>query len=183
MLEQAGAKTPPVVVFGDGKEYWVADGFHRVKAAIGASLEKIACQVHKGTLDDAKTYSGVANWFHDLQRIREDRERGVTAVRNGDLFYVQITRPAGCDGKKRQEMIENAAKRRRILDVLSQAQGLCQELTEVEISAVTAGWTSEGMRAWERAARESAVQLRLFAAKLGSARVATKRAAAKRKKG
>jgi len=32
-----GVEFPPITVFFDGKEYWLADGFHRLGAALGAS--------------------------------------------------------------------------------------------------------------------------------------------------
>lgn len=35
---RAGAVFPPVVVYFDGEAYWLADGFHRVKAARGAGV-------------------------------------------------------------------------------------------------------------------------------------------------
>jgi hypothetical protein len=37
----AGMKFPPVVVFYDGENYWLADGFHRVKAAYAAGFDSV----------------------------------------------------------------------------------------------------------------------------------------------
>ena len=44
-----GADFPPVVVFYDGTSYWLADGFHRIRAAEQAGRDEIACEVHQGT--------------------------------------------------------------------------------------------------------------------------------------
>jgi uncharacterized ParB-like nuclease family protein len=41
----SGAAFPPVTVYYDGENYWVADGFHRVKAASAAALDSIECEV------------------------------------------------------------------------------------------------------------------------------------------
>ena len=40
-LYRHGTKLPPVVVFFDGADYWLADGFHRVLAARAAGRTKI----------------------------------------------------------------------------------------------------------------------------------------------
>lgn len=37
-----GAQFPPIVVFHDGSDYWLADGFHRLDAANKAGLDTIA---------------------------------------------------------------------------------------------------------------------------------------------
>lgn len=36
---QAGIKFPPIVVFSNGIDHWVGDGFHRVEAANEAGLD------------------------------------------------------------------------------------------------------------------------------------------------
>ena len=53
----AGAIFPPVVVFSDGSAFWLADGFHRLKAHREAGLAEIACEVRDGTQRDAVLYS------------------------------------------------------------------------------------------------------------------------------
>jgi len=54
----AGAKFPPVTVFYDGTDYWLADGFHRVKAAYAAEHDMIECEVHQAR---SKRRSGTAS--------------------------------------------------------------------------------------------------------------------------
>ena len=53
----AGVKFPPVVVFYDGENYWLADGFHRVKAAYAAGFDTVRCDVHQGTIEEAQWYT------------------------------------------------------------------------------------------------------------------------------
>ena len=71
----AGAVFPPVVVFYDGKDYWLADGFHRFHAANGA--EQLAAEVKQGTQRDAVLFSVGANASHGLRRTNHDKRRAV----------------------------------------------------------------------------------------------------------
>ena len=73
----SGAIFPPVVVFFDGKEYWLADGFHRVEAAGGAGREAIDADVRQGSQRDAILYSVGVNASHGLRRTNEDKRRAV----------------------------------------------------------------------------------------------------------
>ncbi len=73
----AGAKFPPVIVFHDGENYWLADGFHRVKAAYAAGSDTIECDVRQGTLEDAQWFSFSANKSNGLRRTNDDRQRAV----------------------------------------------------------------------------------------------------------
>ena len=73
-------KFPAVDVFFDGTEYWLADGFHRVKAADQAGIDAIACNVHQGTQQDAQWYSFGANKANGLRRTGDDKLRAVKAA-------------------------------------------------------------------------------------------------------
>lgn len=77
---QAGAKFPPVDVFFDGDNYWLADGFHRRYAFFGADYEEIECTVHQGTLQDAQWFSYAANRANGLYRSNADKQRAVQAA-------------------------------------------------------------------------------------------------------
>jgi hypothetical protein len=74
---KAGAEFPPVVVFYDGTDYWLADGFHRVEAACSIGLKKIATRIKRGSRRDAILYSVGANATHGLRRSNVDKRRAV----------------------------------------------------------------------------------------------------------
>jgi ParB-like chromosome segregation protein Spo0J len=80
---RAGAIFPSVVAFYDGSDYWLADGFHRVKAAREAGLSAIDAAVEQGTREDAVWFSCGANQSHGLRRQHTDKRRAVvTALRH-----------------------------------------------------------------------------------------------------
>lgn len=76
----SGAEFPPVDVFYDGSTYWLADGFHRIKAAEKAGRDGIACEVHQGTQQDAQWYSFGVNKGNGLRRTNQDKQRAVKAA-------------------------------------------------------------------------------------------------------
>ncbi len=73
----AGAVFPPVIVFHDGTDYWLADGFHRVGAAEAAGATEIEADVRQGTVRDAILFSVSANAAHGQRRTNEDKRRAV----------------------------------------------------------------------------------------------------------
>lgn len=75
-----GATFPPVVVYFDGADYWLADGFHRLEAHKRLGLVEIAADVKQGTRRDAILYSVKANAVHGLRRTNEDKRRAVTLL-------------------------------------------------------------------------------------------------------
>jgi len=77
-----GATFPPVVVFHDGVDHWLADGFHRFHAARKNGDESIAADICTGTLRDAILYSVSANAAHGLRRTNEDKRRAVMTLLN-----------------------------------------------------------------------------------------------------
>jgi hypothetical protein len=76
----AGAIFPPVVVFYDGTSYWLADGFHRVKATEQSGSDEIVCDLRQGTQQDAQWYSFGANKATGLRRTNDDKHRAVKAA-------------------------------------------------------------------------------------------------------
>lgn len=72
-----GAKFPPVIVFHDGSEYILADGFHRVMGANSAGFKDVLADVRKGTRTDALKYALSANSNHGLKRTNADKRRAV----------------------------------------------------------------------------------------------------------
>ena len=68
-----GEKFPPVTVFHDGSEYWLANGFHRYFAIKSNGELEIECEVKQGTLDDAVLYAFSADGRQGLSRSYEDK--------------------------------------------------------------------------------------------------------------
>lgn len=68
---------PPVIVFYDGTDHWLADGFQRFKAAVELQWDRILADIRQGTRRDAILYSCGANAAHGLPRTNEDKRRAV----------------------------------------------------------------------------------------------------------
>jgi hypothetical protein len=79
-LMKEGVELPAVVVFHDGQDYWLADGFHRVAAADELKHRFINADVRQGTQRDAVLYSVGANSAHGLRRTNDDKRRAVTTL-------------------------------------------------------------------------------------------------------
>jgi hypothetical protein len=78
-----GVRFPAIVVFFDGTDYWLADGFHRLNAAMELGEKKtIACTVKKGTVRDARLYACASNTSHGLPRTNRDKRRAVETLLN-----------------------------------------------------------------------------------------------------
>ena len=78
---QRGDSMPPLDVFHDGESFWLADGFHRYYAMAGLDSDRpIKCNVHKGSLDDARWFSYGANRAHGIRRSNDDKAKAVKAA-------------------------------------------------------------------------------------------------------
>lgn len=94
-----GDQFPPVIIYYDGSAYWLADGFHRVRAAEKAGLAEIAADVRQGTRRDAILHSVGANAFNGVRRTSRDKRQAVTMLLNdeewGRLYDDDIARLCG----------------------------------------------------------------------------------------
>lgn len=68
-----GVPFDDIVVFNDGKDAWLADGFHRVLAARMAGATEIGATVKAGTVEDARLYAFAANTRRGLSLSTEDK--------------------------------------------------------------------------------------------------------------
>lgn len=75
---------PPITVFFDGSDYWLADGFHRYFATKANALTSIDAEVKNGTLDDAILFAFSANGKRGLSMTFED---------NRNIIYAMLRHP------------------------------------------------------------------------------------------
>lgn len=79
-VSEGGNALPPVVLFHDGSDYWLADGFHRYHAHAQAGRVSIDAEVRTGTQRDAIYYSLGANTRHGLRLSNDDKRRAVSTM-------------------------------------------------------------------------------------------------------
>jgi hypothetical protein len=132
----AGDRFPPVTLFRDNGENFLADGFHRVHAARKARFKTIAADVRQGSRTDALKFSLQANHAHGLRRSSEDKRfatslalrefphlsdraiadlvgvdhSSVASVRRGLADFASCDTRVGRDGKVRRLPSKPAAK-------------------------------------------------------------------------
>jgi ParB-like chromosome segregation protein Spo0J len=78
----SGCIFPPVILYFDGINYYLADGFHRYFATKAAGSPGILCEVTNGTLRDAILYSLKANNEHGLHKTNADKRKCVLIMLN-----------------------------------------------------------------------------------------------------
>lgn len=72
-----GDEFPPIDIYRDGDDNYVADGFHRIKGAIKAGLAEFKAKIKEGTIRDAILHSVSANSTHGLRRTNLDKRNAV----------------------------------------------------------------------------------------------------------
>lgn len=86
-----GDRFPPLTVFWDGAEYWLADGFHRHGAynivMQGMKLPglDIECDVIAGTQRDAIMFACGTNAVHGIPRTNSDKQNAVNTMLKNPL--------------------------------------------------------------------------------------------------
>lgn len=80
LCEKLAAAFPPIVVFQDGSNNWLAHGFHRFFAHKQAKRSHIEAEVFQGTVRDAILFSVGCNEKNSLQRTLADRRHAVSIL-------------------------------------------------------------------------------------------------------
>ncbi len=79
-LMSDGVEFPPVIVFDDGDQLLLGDGFQRVHAAMKAGHTEIKADIRKGTQRDALLFSAGANAAHGLQPTNVEKRKAVMVL-------------------------------------------------------------------------------------------------------
>ncbi|WP_375553374.1 ParB N-terminal domain-containing protein [Roseovarius mucosus] len=76
-MRQPETVFPPVILYYDGREYWLADGFHRVEAWREVGRIEVPAEIRQGDRRQAILHSCAANAAHGLRRTNADKRRAV----------------------------------------------------------------------------------------------------------
>ncbi len=68
---------PPATVYYDGRDYWLADGFHRHESHGLAKRKHMIVDLRQGTRREAQLCSAGANGCHGLRRTNADKRLAV----------------------------------------------------------------------------------------------------------
>lgn len=79
--EESFEKLPPVTVYDTDEGLLLADGFHRLAAAIRRGEKKIEADVRKGTRADALEYAVIANTQNADPLTPDERDNGIRRLK------------------------------------------------------------------------------------------------------
>lgn len=93
-----GATFPPIVLFHDGTQHYLADGFHRFMAAQRIQAKDIAADVQPGTKEDAVWFALGANRTNGKRLTEADKTHAVAlAIRMWpQRLHTEIAAQVGC---------------------------------------------------------------------------------------
>lgn len=77
---KAKAVFPPMVVFYDGADHWLADGFHRWHALNKAGKASTEIDLRIGTRREAVLFSFGVNRTHGMRRTNADKRKAVVSM-------------------------------------------------------------------------------------------------------
>lgn len=126
---EAGASFPAVTVYLDtAGKYYLADGFHRVEAAVRRGEKRILAHVVPGERIDALKHALGANADHGLRRTNEDKRRALEiawenrqALFDGDPTGGLLARTCGVSSRMAQGFV---SEREADLEASSTAQNV-----------------------------------------------------------
>jgi len=125
LISQSNGKWPfpPLDVFHDGKDFFLANGFHRTLGAVQAKRASIPCEVRKGGAREARIFGMTANDRHGLRMSRADKRACVEWLLDNEPKATQdeIGRKAGVS--KRLVQIIVADRKSKKAQIAPQLEG------------------------------------------------------------
>ncbi|HEX7377340.1 MAG TPA: ParB N-terminal domain-containing protein [Pirellulales bacterium] len=116
-----GVVFPRPFVIYDGENYWLADGFHRLHAALLLERTTIDCRIVSGTRRDAIMAAIQANATHGLRRTNADKRRAVVAILADREWSLKSNRWIANTCGVGRDMVE--AVRRQLSETANSPQG------------------------------------------------------------
>ncbi len=87
---QRGDVFPPIVIYNDGVNNWLADGFHRVYSALAAGFKDIDAEIREGDARAALDYALEANGRHGINLTTEEK-RGMVITMLSDPVWGRLS--------------------------------------------------------------------------------------------
>ncbi|EIE01442.1 ParB/RepB/Spo0J family partition protein [Leptospira licerasiae] len=128
-----GDRFPPVVLFGENKRFYLADGFHRLMAHRIAGLKTIEAYVKAGDLRGAILFSTGANEDHGLRRTPEDKRKAVFTLLKDDEWSQWSDREIARIAKVSNTFVSNLRGELRDSTVNVDSEGLIEGAREFDI--------------------------------------------------
>lgn len=142
-----GSEFPPVIVFYDGSDYWLADGFHRVSAYGMAGIDVVPADIRSGDKMDAVRFALKANATNGRPRTSDDMRRGYQVICLNDLCKASDTKSVqqllGCSSRWAQELTRAARQEEkqlrdgRITELADQGKSQREIAGEVGVDVAT----------------------------------------------
>ena len=122
---QSGDSFPPVVLFFDGNQYHMADGFHRYLAASRNGSDELPAVLHQGTAQDALWYGLGSNRVNGLRLSPGDKRRAVELAldRFPTKSQQEIADHVGCSQKYVSQMKEDIIPRYNVPPTRKDSKG------------------------------------------------------------
>jgi predicted transcriptional regulator len=134
-----GAEFPPITVFYDGKDYWLADGFHRCDAHLAAAQDFIPADIRSGSRIDAVVYALKANASNGRPRTTPDLQRAYRAAVDNNLCgpgdVVKVKDLIGCSDRWARELTKASRESAKVERNHKIADLSDQGMTQREIAA------------------------------------------------
>jgi ParB-like chromosome segregation protein Spo0J len=146
-----GVPFEDIVVFNDGKDCWLADGFHRVLAARMAGATEIGATVRTGTLEEARLFAFSANTRRGLSLSLDDKLNILRKMEQHPITKVwsnrQIAKHLNCSDvaigrlKKRMVAVTASIPKKQREEVV---KALTEPLQDVETPEVVSTPSQDG---------------------------------------